>query len=105
MYFYLLINIHKSILCREIKETYLISAILVPPFPIIQPISSFGTVISWVCVPGPVPAGVLSCDPASAASAETESTLIYINYFYTIPNSDILVKIRCVVKKLLIFKK
>lgn len=33
------------------KSSYLISAIFVPPFPMMQPISSLGTVISWVCVP------------------------------------------------------
>ena len=50
---------------------YLISAILVPPLPIMQPISSFGTVISWVWVPGPVPCGARSWEPARAASAVT----------------------------------
>jgi hypothetical protein len=32
--------------------SYLISAILDPPFPMTQPIISFGTVISWVCGKG-----------------------------------------------------
>lgn len=55
-------------------NTYLISAILVPPLPITHPISSFGTVISccrwllcWLCCCLLLP--VRSCEPASAASA------------------------------------
>lgn len=52
-------------------EIWRISAILVPPFPIMHPIKSFGTVISccWVfaaCVRFTV---VRSCDPARAARA------------------------------------
>lgn len=34
---------------QEIKKDYLISAILVPPLPMMQPMRSLGTVISWVC--------------------------------------------------------
>ena len=51
-------------------ESYLISAIFEPPFPMIQPISSFGTVISWVCW---VVCG-LPCWwwPANAANAENK---------------------------------
>ena len=49
--------------------SYLISAILEPPFPIIHPISSFGTVISCVCC---VVCGLPCCCPASA----TDITII-----------------------------
>lgn len=50
----------------------LISAIFVPPFPIMQPISSFGTVISWVCwfeFCWFLELDVLNCEPANAANA------------------------------------
>jgi hypothetical protein len=46
---------------------YLISAIFDPPFPMMQPISSLGTVISWVCC---ALAGGRFCGPAKAARAE-----------------------------------
>lgn len=41
-----------------------------------QPMSSLGTVISWVCVPAPVPTGDRSWEPASAARAATEPKTI-----------------------------
>lgn len=53
-------------------EICLISAILVPPFPIMQPISSFGTVISCVCwleFCWFLEFDVRSWDPARAANA------------------------------------
>lgn len=56
-----------------------ISAILVPPLPIMQPIRSFGTVISCCCVLvccccwGRVGLVDRSCEPASAASAVTST--------------------------------
>lgn len=56
-------------------EICLISAIFVPPLPIIQPISSFGTVISCVCWFEFCWFRVLevrSWDPASAARAECD---------------------------------
>lgn len=54
-------------------EICLISAILVPPLPMMQPISSLGTVISCVCwfvFCWFLELEVLSCEPAKAARAE-----------------------------------
>lgn len=59
-------------------EICLISAILVPPFPMMQPMSSFGTVISCVCwllFCWFLEFDVLSCEPARAAKAKEESVL------------------------------
>ena len=70
--------------------SYLISAILVPPFPIIQPISSLGTVISCVCVPGDMVCWqlgtLLNWFPAIAANAKKEHivwrrNLLVVNVF------------------------
>jgi hypothetical protein len=65
-----LIRILKYVYCI----TYLISAIFVPALPMIQPISSFGTVISCVCVCAPAVGRfwllVRSWLPANAASAK-----------------------------------
>lgn len=51
-------------------EIWRISAILVPPLPMMQPIKSFGTVISCCCVLVCVRLWVVrNCEPARAASA------------------------------------
>lgn len=51
-------------------DIWRISAILVPPFPIMHPIKSFGTVISCCCVLVCVRFAVVrNCEPASAARA------------------------------------
>ena len=51
---------------------YLISATFEPPFPMMHPISSFGTVISWVCCW----AGFRAC-PVKSARAETKNKVSY----------------------------
>lgn len=61
-------------------EIWRISAILVPPFPIMQPIKSFGTVISCCCVFVCVRFWVVrNCEPARAASAREGRKLSYMN--------------------------
>lgn len=60
-------------------EICLISAILVPPLPMMQPISSFGTVISCVCwfvFCWFLELEVLSCEPAKAAKAKKRTSLL-----------------------------
>lgn len=58
-------------------EIWRISAIFVPPFPIMHPIKSFGTVISccWVLAVCVRLAVVRNCDPARAARAALYSKL------------------------------
>lgn len=56
-------------------EIWRISAILVPPLPIMQPIKSFGTVISCCCVLVCVRLWVVrNCEPARAARATSMSS-------------------------------
>lgn len=54
-------------ICRPLRKVHLISATLEPPFPMMQPMSSLGTVISWVCWV----LGDLGAWPPNRARAET----------------------------------
>lgn len=58
--------------------SHLISAILEPPFPMMQPMSSFGTVISCVCWVG---WGRFWCWLASAATAEGQCYKARLDYW------------------------
>lgn len=55
-------------------EIWRISAILVPPLPIMQPIKSFETVISCCCCCARFALAVRNCEPARAARAGEEQT-------------------------------
>lgn len=55
-------------------EIWRISAILVPPLPIMQPIKSFDTVISCCCCCARFALAVRNCEPARAARAGEEQT-------------------------------
>lgn len=61
-------------------EIWRISAILVPPLPIMQPIRSFGTVIScdWVVVVWLRLFAVRNCEPAKAARAVIQYNYVTI---------------------------
>ena len=59
---------NKYVLSSHLSAPHLISATLDPPLPMMQPMSSLGTVISWVCCW----AAWLRAWPVSRARAETE---------------------------------
>lgn len=64
-------------------EIWRISAILVPPLPMMQPIKSFGTVISCCCVLVCVRLWVVrNCEPARAARAAGHFRLTFFRTFF-----------------------
>ena len=71
------------------RKTSLISAILVPPLPMMQPISSLGTVISCVWAVAPLGIGARSCDPGQRRK------VTFVDNFWRSGHFETSLKMKC----------